>query len=314
MRKTITPPALRVKVTGICNRTCSFCHEEGDMRHIETVEPDQEFFGCIKTLSDSMGIERVMLTGGEPLIHPHLEDIVRGIEIQEMSLTTNGIRLLSQDEWRTLKSCGLKKVIVSMHNASVQSFLQLEIRQRSFGWASHALDAQKKNLMNAASVGLHVRVNIVAYESAEETIRVLSMLEDIQLSHKIEVRLLNDLSNLKRSQRNIRHVCDTLQAEEISESRRAGSSNATSIWKTESGFMFSIKLSTRYYFDPICIRCAVKEHCHEGFYGVRVEKRDGYWVRLCIYKQTHDVLMPWRIFLESGLPEKIRRLCVEELS
>ena len=66
-----------------------------------------------------------MLTGGEPTIHPDLHRIVNGINVQSISITTNGIRPLSVDEWARLYDEGLRKVIVSIHDATPQSFIQL---------------------------------------------------------------------------------------------------------------------------------------------------------------------------------------------
>jgi molybdenum cofactor biosynthesis enzyme MoaA len=63
MKQFITIPSLRVKITGICNRSCNFCNEEGDMRTIKSVEPNKKFFECINTLAKILAIKRVMITG-----------------------------------------------------------------------------------------------------------------------------------------------------------------------------------------------------------------------------------------------------------
>lgn len=125
--------------------------------------------------------------------------------------------------------------------------------------------------------------------------------------------MLNDLSNIESSQRNIRNICQILGATEVGSSRRAGSSNAIVSWQTDSGFRFSTKMAFRYYLETICTGCLVKEHCYEGFYGIRLEQRRGeQWVRLCIYKHVPEVLMPWRRFLTSESAEKLRGLLVSE--
>ena len=82
------------------------------------------------------------------------------------------------------------------------------------------------------------------------------------------------------------------------------------LWETESGFRFSTKMAYRYFFDPICMDCHIKQQCHEGFYGIRIEQKGSdYWVRLCLYKHSPDVLMPWKSFLQSDLPKKFKELC-----
>lgn len=313
MDKIITKPALRIKMTGVCNRTCSFCNEEGDMHTIGSVEPDDIFFTCVHSILRSMQFERVMLTGGEPTLHPKLNDVVAGIESKDISITTNGIRPVSKHDWTGLKKNGLQKVIVSLHDVSPQSFLQLETRQKSFGWAVRALDAQKYNLMSASEAGLLVRVNVVAYSTHDHILKVFDVLEPLQQKYHFDIRLLNDLANIEQSQSVIKCVCQTLEAKEEGESRRAGSSNTTILWKTETGLCFSTKMAFRYFFDPICGNCSIKQDCHEGFYGIRLERKmDDYWVRLCIYKNTPDVLMPWRNFLESSFAENLRNICKQE--
>jgi GTP 3',8-cyclase len=313
MKQFITIPSLRVKITGICNRSCNFCNEEGDMRTIKSVEPNKKFFECINTLAKILAIKRVMITGGEPTMHSGLQKIVNGISSLNISITTNGIRPLSVNKWIALRKAGLQKVIVSIHDAMPQSFIQLEVRQRKFSWALRAIESQKQNLVSASEAGLRVRVNIVAYDSQKQVEQVLYMLEGLQQKYKFEIRLLNDLANIEKSQQIIHDVCATLEAKPIREERRAGSSNVVLLWETELGFRFSTKMAYRYFFDPICAKCLIKEQCHEGFYGIRVERRvSGYWVRLCIYKHTPDVLMPWELFLQSDLIKKIKVLCEKE--
>jgi cyclic pyranopterin phosphate synthase len=313
MDKIITKPALRVKVTGACNRTCNFCNEEGDMRRILSMPPNAELFDCIGGLVSALQLKRVMLTGGEPTIHPDLLSVVRGINCPDISVTTNGITVLSVEEWRALKEAGLNKVIISVHDATPQSFLQLETRPRQFGWAVQSLEAQKINMATASAAGLHVRVNTVAYGSQEQVFQVMDSLEELQRRYGFELRLLNDLANVEKSRNVIYDVCRIMEATEVTSERRAGSSSSVVRWETKSGFRFSTKMSFRYFFDPICSGCSIKSACHEGFYGVRLERRLAeYWVRLCIYKHSPDVLMPWRQFLDSAMAEEYKNLCAQE--
>ena len=315
MSQTITKPSLRVKITGACNRTCNFCNEEGDMRTIIPVDPDPAFFECVYGLTEKLLLTRVMLTGGEPTLHPKLREIVMGISSPNISVTTNGIRLLSTEEWIELREAGLRKVTVSIHDATPQSFMQLETRQRQFGWAILALESQKQNLIHASEAGLSVSVNTVAHHSYGQVLRVLDSLGDLQRKYPFSIKLLNDLANIEKSQQIIRDVCQSLGARTIKEERRAGSSNTTILWETDSGLRFSTKMAYPYFFNPICSECPIKTQCHEGFYGVRLERRvSDYWVRLCIYKHSLNVLMPWKSFLESKLSDELRELCEREQS
>lgn len=304
----ITIPAIRLKLTGACSRSCFFCHEEGDMRSISTVNPDEHLFECVHTLAEELGIERVMLTGGEPLLLPSIKKIIDGLRVQEISITTNGIHLKSMAEWIELKNVGLTKVIVSIHDASPQRFLGLEVRNHTIDWAIRALSNQLGNLANLYQDGITTRVNTVVYGDYKSTRHVLDTLRDHQVRYRFELRLLNDIFNIERSQDIIYRLCSELEASETKSYRRAGSSNVTRYFQTPDGFTFSVKLAYRYFSDCVCIGCPIKENCREGFYGVRIEKKgEEYFVRLCIYKQSPDVLMPWKLFLSSGLATKLKR-------
>jgi hypothetical protein len=83
---------------------------------------------------------------------------------------------------------------------------------------------------------------------------------------------------------------------------------------TPTGFRLSAKISFPYFFAPVCDGCVIKKVCMEGFYGTRLERRrDGYYIRLCIYKHTPEVLLPWKEFVASNLVDQIRLNIEEEL-
>lgn len=310
----ITSPAIRLKVTGICNRSCFFCNEEGDMKGVLSIRLDQELLECLDVLSELLNIRKVMLTGGEPTLHPQLLEIVSGIKIPKISITTNGTLLKSVEEWSNLRSCGLTQVIVSMSEASPEHFLATEARKRSLDWATTALQNQIKNLVNLYWAGLPTRVNIVAHGEVKNIRQIFDFLKTLQSTYQFEIRLLNELTNIHQSQEAISLIIAELKAKPVDSYRRAGSSNATQRYKAENGFEFSTKLSFPYFFESICKGCLLREQkkCFEGFYGPRVELRqDGYYVRLCLYQQTPNVLIPWKEFAGSGLADKLRETFTE---
>lgn len=307
----IAPPALRLKITGACNRSCFFCHEEGDMRGILSVQPDRELVRCIDTLLEVLKIKKVMLTGGEPTLHSQLSEIVSVIKTApEISITTNGTLLKSVEEWGNLRRCGLTQTIISINEVSPKAFLAAETRKRSLGWATTLLQNQIKNLANLHQAGLPTRVNVVAHGETKNVKQVFDFLQTLQTIYQFEIRLLNDLTNINQSQEAIFSIIAELKAKPINSYRRAGSSNVTQYYKTENGFEFSTKLSFHYFFEPICRGCIIREQgkCFEGFYGPRVELRqDGYYVRLCLYQQTPNVLMPYKKFISSVLTDELRQ-------
>ena len=305
----MTVPAIRLKITGKCNRSCAFCHQEGDMKEIEDVVADEEFFDCIKTLTSILGVSRIMITGGEPTLHPQLKEIISNVKAKEISLTTNGIKLYNIEQWQILKKAGLKKVAISVNDVLPEKFLQLEIKNRQRKWAETSLNNQFQNIINLEIVGIPTRVNIVVYNNYISVYEVIEKLRLFQKVNYFEIRLLNDLNHVEISQGIISKVCDTLKVKEIQACQRSGSSNVTRYYHAKDGFKFSTKVSFPYFFAPICDDCCIKRNCLEGFYGVRVEKRKGeYFIRLCLYKQSSEVLMPWKVFINTGLAEKIKAI------
>lgn len=282
------------------------------MRGIDSVQPDTPFLECVTALRDATGIDRVMFSGGEPTIHPAILDLVACVSAPLMSLTSNGITLHDEDWWRRARTAGLSKVIFSVHDATVQSFQALESTPRAAGWALRGLNAQQANIINADKAGISVRANVVVYDGADNALRVIKMLRALPVA--LEIRLLNDLSNVVQTKREIDAVCAVLEATHVGTERRAGTSNVSTQMRGSDGFMFSVKLSYPYFFDAVCGSCTMKSECLEGFYGLRLERRGGeYTVRLCIYKQTADLLMPWREFLQTDLAARMRDLYRSEL-
>lgn len=310
----ITSPAIRLKLTGICNRSCFFCNEEGDMKGVLSVRPDRELFECLDALFRVLNIQKVMLTGGEPTLHPQLLEIVSGIKVPEISITTNGTLLKSSKEWSNLYGCGLTQTIVSINEVSLECFLATETRKHSLDWATMALQNQIKNLANLHQAGLPTRVNMVAHGEMRNVRQVFDFFKTLRSIYQFETRLLNDLTNINQSQEVISSIIAELKAKPVNSYRKAGSSNVTRYYKAENGFEFSTKLSFPYFFEPICEGCIIRgqEKCFEGFYGPRIELRqDGYYVRMCLYQQTPSVLIPWKKFIGSGLADKLRQTFTE---
>ena len=103
---------LRISVTDRCNLRCIYCMPEGGVslvRH-EDILTYEEIFAAAQAAAE-LGITKIRLTGGEPLVRsglPQLIQILSKIDaIDDISLTTNGI-LLRQYAAK-LKSAGLKR-------------------------------------------------------------------------------------------------------------------------------------------------------------------------------------------------------------
>jgi len=108
---------LRLSVTDRCNLRCVYCmSEEGVplMEHSEILSVE-ETVALAGLLVGELGIRRIRVTGGEPLVRKGLPDIVRGLrslDLDEISLTTNGLLLGGCAE--ELAASGVARVNVSL--------------------------------------------------------------------------------------------------------------------------------------------------------------------------------------------------------
>ncbi len=116
---------LRVSVTDRCNLRCVYCMpEEGvpflPRREILTLEE----VARVVRLAAAMGLRRVRLTGGEPLVRNGIVKLVRWIAetpgIEDVSLTTNGMVLASYA--RQLAEAGLQRVNISLDTLDPERF------------------------------------------------------------------------------------------------------------------------------------------------------------------------------------------------
>jgi GTP 3',8-cyclase len=117
--------SLRVSVTDRCNLRCRYCMPEEEYvwlkrEDILSFEEISELVGIFTEL----GVEKVRLTGGEPLLRRDLGQLVRLLarnrRVRDLALTTNGILLAAQAS--SLREAGLERVTVSLDTLRPERF------------------------------------------------------------------------------------------------------------------------------------------------------------------------------------------------
>jgi len=148
---------LRISVTDRCNLRCVYCMPPEGIAHISHYDilSYEEIYTLVKAAAE-LGINKVRLTGGEPLVRaglPELVQMLAGIEtIDDISLTTNGI-LLAQHA-AELKEAGLQRVNVSLDTLKPDRFKQIT--------RCGNLGDTLKGIEVAGTVGLTpVKINVV---------------------------------------------------------------------------------------------------------------------------------------------------------
>src|SRR6516225_1899002 len=127
---------LRVSITDRCNYKCVYCRTGEDGPQYPDLAID-EYLQMIR-LFDDLGITKVRLTGGEPLMRRGLTDLVRELsrlrsfagEPLDLAITTNGHLLDSLAA--PLKAAGLQRVTVSMDAVDEHTFERITRVQGSF--------------------------------------------------------------------------------------------------------------------------------------------------------------------------------------
>lgn len=148
---------LRVSVTDRCNLQCSYCMPPFGTTHVNRHELlTFEEIGRVVSLLAARGVERVRLTGGEPLIRRDLVELVRAIKrtpgVRKVPMTTNAVLLGAYAD--ALQEAGLTSVNISLDTLQRERFLRITQFDR--------FDQVMDGLHRALKVGLTVKVNVVA--------------------------------------------------------------------------------------------------------------------------------------------------------
>ena len=119
---------LRVSVTDRCNLRCVYCMPPEGISLAASAEVlSFEEIARVVRVGAGLGIRRVRLTGGEPLVRRNLAELVRMLRaiegLDEISLTTNGLLLAGQAE--ALAAAGLRRVNISLDTLRPERFAEI---------------------------------------------------------------------------------------------------------------------------------------------------------------------------------------------
>ena len=115
---------LRISVTDRCNLRCVYCMPEEGMEFEwdEKLLTFEEITEVVRVLA-GLGVRKLRLTGGEPLVRKNLEQLIGMLSqipgIEDIALTTNGIYFASRAERRV---AGLTRVNISLDSLKADRF------------------------------------------------------------------------------------------------------------------------------------------------------------------------------------------------
>ncbi|WP_374706222.1 GTP 3',8-cyclase MoaA [Paenibacillus sp. J23TS9] len=159
---------LRISVTDRCNFRCRYCMPE------EIFNKDYPFLSRDHILSvdetvriarifTRLGVQKMRITGGEPILRKELPEIIAGISeikgAEDIALTTNGSLLAKQAV--KLREAGLMRVAVSLDALDDETFMRMNGGKARVQQVLEGIDA-------AAEAGLQVKVNMVVQKGVNE--------------------------------------------------------------------------------------------------------------------------------------------------
>ena len=155
---------LRISVTDRCNIRCFYCMPDNDVQF----KPREELLSFeeiarFARVASRLGVDRLRITGGEPLVRADLPTLIRRLGdipgIHDIALTTNGILLDKYAE--SLKAAGLQRVNISLDTMHESTFRQIARRD--------GLDRVLDGIAAAQRVGFEkIRLNAIAIQGLTE--------------------------------------------------------------------------------------------------------------------------------------------------
>ena len=200
---------LRVSVTDKCNLRCVYCMPLEGLPWLkrEEILSYEEIERVVRTMA-GMGLKRVRITGGEPLVRRDLPDLIRMIsaipEIDDLSLSTNAVLLADQAE--ALKDAGVQRLNVSLDSLKPDRVDAIARRPGSFPKIMEGPDAAEK----AGFAPLKINVVLIQGQNDDE-IEDFANISRERPWHIRFIELMPTGANLDLSAKNFVSCADALR-------------------------------------------------------------------------------------------------------
>ncbi len=250
---------LRISVTERCNFRCQYCMPEKPFSWVprENLLSFEELFEFVKVAIDE-GIEKIRITGGEPLLREDLDKFIGMIDDHkkglDLALTTNGYLLA--DVASKLKDAGLKRINISID--TLKPDVAAKIAQKD------VLHKVLEGVEEALRVGLKVKVNMVPLKGINEdeivdvmeyakkrgmTIRYIEYMENVHAKSGLKGLSGKEILSKVKERYNIRKI------------GREGSSPAFN-YVTDDGYKFGVIDPHKHDFCESCNRIRLTAEGH----------------------------------------------------
>ena len=175
---------LRISVTDRCNLRCIYCMPEEGVQHVERslILQEEEILRICRVMAE-LGIRKIKLTGGEPLVRPRMPKLVEKLKnmpgIEKVTLTTNGVLL--KDQMSDFARAGLDGLNISLDTLDASVYRQLTRRDE--------IEAVRRGLRTAIQKGrMQIKINCVPVLGIEE--QKLLEVAELAKNHNVHVRFI----------------------------------------------------------------------------------------------------------------------------
>ena len=152
--------SLRITITNRCNENCIYCHHDGMVSSKDEMTPKELYTIC--KVAKKIGVRKIRLSGGDPLVRKDIVEIVEKIaslDFKDISLTSNGVLLEKYAE--DLKEAGLNRINISLDTLNRDTY--------KFVTNMDYLNEAKAGILKSVEVGLYpVKINMVVMKDVNE--------------------------------------------------------------------------------------------------------------------------------------------------
>ena len=174
---------MRISVTDRCNLRCVYCMPEEGIENIshEEILSYDEIIRICKCIAN-LGIKKIKITGGEPLVRKDIIDLIKEIKeidgIDEVTITTNGVLLYEMAD--QLYEAGIDAINISLDTLNRDKFLKITRRDK-YENVSMAID-------KLIDLGVRVKINCLAIK--EHNLSEIVKIAAYSKNNNIDVRFI----------------------------------------------------------------------------------------------------------------------------